>query len=289
MDSFGTLGIDFFQKLVLYLIGAFAVAYMLYRLINYLRRPRRLSRAEKIDNPSDIKQLLKDAKKQRVRFRVRMNERKRSFNSSLVRLSGGWLLIDSLFPEEGNTLIADAALITIDFNLKEDDRNLLVIPYTFTATFAGNETVDGLPALRITLPNIIWRVQRRNYLRISPPVNQPAYISFSLDETPVREKIANISGGGVGFYTTYSKSVLWIGRRLKNVVISIPGRDNIPCSITVHSLMQTEQTVLIDRKPYHFFCGAEFSDIDEKLREKIVQYVIEKEREALRRLSRGYT
>ena len=221
---------------------------------------------------------------QKARFRIRMNNRGRSFNSSLVRLDYPYLLIDALFPFEGNEIIDESEFITADFVIEENGR----IPYTFRSKYIRKEQVDGYEALRIEFPEAIKRDQKRYYHRITPHVNEKTYVEFIINNESVREKIANISGGGLGFYTNLRSDVLWPGKRLSPVYIFLNGT-TVKSSMAVVNLMhQADIPVLINGRPRHYYCGAEFLDIDEKMRSKIIKYVVNSERKYLKRLSRGF-
>ncbi len=289
MDFFGTIAGPFFIKLLVALLGLFLLACLMYKLQVLFRKHRRLLLAERIEGPADIKAVLKEALRQKARFKVRMNARKRSFSSSLVDIGSSSLIIDALFPEEGNILVSGSRFIEVDLMLREADNELLHIPYTFASKFISKERFQGYPAVRVEIPDLIRRIQRREYLRITPPIKEPIYIQFELDGKQISEKIDNISGGGIGFCTSLSKSVLWRGRHIEGITIALPGgRPVIHCNMNIKSLGQSDRPVLIDGKPYYFFCGAEFVGIEDTVRESIVHYVIEKERDELKRLSREF-
>ena len=122
----------------------------------------------------------------------------------------------------------------------------------------------------------------------SPPVNEPLYFECSIGGKKLKEKIANISGGGISFYTNLGKSVFLPGRILSNITISLPGDILIQCSFTVRKHSQNEQPVFIDGIQIFNYCGGEFSNIEETTRDKVIKYVVERERLALKHLSREF-
>ena len=277
-----------FGEVLVWLLLLFLAGYAVYRMQRFFRREKRLSLADKIDDPADIVSVIRKAMSQKIRFRVRLNERRRSFVSLPIQVTQRSLLIDALFPTEGNELIEHSNLITIDFMLRESEHELLHIPYMFTSSYIRRETVKKYPALRITFPESVTRVQRRSYLRVDPPINKPLYVHYTLESGEEKVQIANISGGGIGFYTNHGKPVLRPGRTLDPVHISIAGYCEITTSLIIHTNSQSERPVLIEGKPYYSFCGAEFGKMEEPVREQVIRYVIEKERDELKRLSRGF-
>lgn len=269
------------------LIGA---SYVFVSLARKFFRQRRsfvsfsLATFDIIENHSDIMQLLSLMHSQKVRFKIRLNNRGSSFNSALLKAEQSYLLIDALFPSEGNDLITDANFITIAFAVKEAEN----IPYIFRATFLSPEVYQGYPALRITFPQSIKRDQRRNYHRVEPSVHEPLYVTFIIDGSSSTNKVANISGGGVAFYTNIGKSILWTGKRIDLASIILPHYTISNCMAIVYTMSRTTYPVLIDGKPHHYLCGAEFVDMDNVTRDKIIRYVIEKERDELKRISREF-
>ena len=237
-----------------------------------------------IKEPSDIHTVLNMVIKQRSRFIIRLNNRGRSFSSILLKIDPQVLLIDSLFPYEGNELIDHSSFISVKFIIKEAKD----VPYKFNSTYTASESFKGYPALKISFPEIVKRDQKRLFHRVEPAVNEPVYAKFSMDGNKMTEKIANISGGGVGFYTNLGKSVLWRGREIDRVSITLPDSPVINCLVIIQIVSQTGHPVLIGGKPYYNYCGAEFGNLDENTRNKIVRYVIERERTELKRISREY-
>jgi c-di-GMP-binding flagellar brake protein YcgR len=278
-----------FLKLLLVLLLFFAAGYWLYRL-QTMRRERHLHifSAETIDDNTDIKTLLDTVARQRVRLRIRLNERRRSYSSSLIQIADSSLLIDALFPAEGNELIRDAGFIVVDFVLKGIEQQRLHLPYSFRSVYGQAEDFNGFPALRISFPRSITRNQKRSYLRISPPVNEPLFIEYAIGGRKMKEKIINISGGGLSFYTNQGKSVLSAGKLLDNISVALPADTVIQCSLIIRKLSQNEQPVFIDGIQIFNYCGAEFIELDETTRNKLIKYVVEKERLELRHLSREF-
>jgi len=229
-----------------------------------------------------IHDVLELALEKRAAFKVRLNNRGRSFSSTILKVDESAVFIDVLFPYEGNELIADSKFLNIEFIIKQ----IAHVPYTFSALYMNSEVYDGYPCLRITLPNKIVRDQKRNYHRVSPSVNDPVYVKFELDGEPVSEKVANISGGGLGFFTNFGKAVLWNKREIRHAEITIPEPVTIELMTIVYTASQAQYPVLIGGKPYYYYCGAEFVGLDTKVREQIIRYVIEKEREELKRINR---
>lgn len=271
----------------LLLIGA--LLYYVYRLQQKERERRLLFlHADQIDNPEDIQRMLDTLIREKVRLRIRLNERRKSYTSSLLSFDSSSLLIDELFPIEGNELIVESQFISVDFMLTTVGRQRVHMSYGFESTYLASQQWKGFPALRISFPTKIIRNQKRKYLRISPPVNEPLYIRYTLDGQEHNEKIVNISASGASFYTALGRSTLAPGIRLDQISIELPGHCMIQCSAIVRNFRLNEQPVVIDGRQVPNYCGIEFVQLSESVREKIVKYVISRERQELKHLSREF-
>ncbi len=75
----------------------------------------------------------------------------------------------------------------------------------FRALYAGIWQFNGLDTLRFSVPEQIETVQRREYYRVSPKVNQPVKVQFRYEQMETSEAI-DISAGGVSF--SFSKRII---------------------------------------------------------------------------------
>jgi len=279
------------QFLLLFILLALfsAICYRIY-LSQTRRREQnfRILHAERIEGPDDVHRMLSLLISEKTRMKVRLNERRRTYTSCLLALTPPTMLIDELFPTEGNELIGDSQFITIEFMVNEFSHQRLHLSYSFTSKYHAAEAWRGFPALRIALPDMIIRNQKRRYLRITPPVKEPLYIRFFMNNQEYNEKIADISAGGTGFYTNLGRASLQPGTEIKNILIEIPDYCTIQCDAAVRTHRRNDQLVMVDGKPTINYCGIEFLGLDAALREDIVQYVLAKERMELKYINREF-
>ncbi len=193
------------------------------------------------------------------------------------------LIIDKLIPEEGNLLLKDSEYLTVSFIILEDKVGRRNIPYDFNSQFVKAIMFKGSMANVIKLPNKITRRQRREYLRVKPPSKDNVYIFFSIDGIEYKEKVFDISGGGVAFFTGLTDSELKVGMTLKDVKISIPGVPTIETMALIRKKERVEGHGYIDGKRVTHICGAKFVEISNEARDLIIKYVVNVEREELRR------
>ena len=273
----------------IFIIGfAIALIYQQWQKRQLERTLARVLDADVLSSFEDIKTILSMAQKQRVPFAVRKNGMGKPFNSFLVKTdySSSALLIDSLIPEGGNELMVDSKFVGVEFFFKNTKEEYLNIPYTFHTVYLRRENYQNHPALRISFPESIKRNQRRDYNRVEPSIEEPIKITLELKDGKVIENMANISGGGVGFYTNLDKSVLWLGNKIKSVSFNLPDGTEITSQLIVRWVTKNVPDEIVNKKRLHFYCGAEFAELNEALRKKIILYIIEIEREELRRISK---
>ena len=252
----------------------------------------KLPKIDFINNPSDIHNLINLAIKDKTRIKLKINNREPSYNTSIIKkesiLNNHILLIDSLFPPDGNDKIQYAKSAIAEFSFKGIESKSNLIPYSFTTNYIDQKEHENFKSLRITFPKAINRRQKREFLRVEPSVNQPLFIKFKIKDKKMTQKIENISAGGINFFTNLTKTVLWPGMRIEKILITLPDQSQITCPILIRSIFQNNDSIFIGGKRYSYSCGAQFLGIDNKVRDNIIKYVLEKERNELKHLHREF-
>jgi len=279
-------------SLIFVVVSLIAFTFQIWQKRQIKNALAKLLDADVLSTYKDITTILAMAQKQRVPFIIKRNAKGESFNSFLIKIDSistpHTLLIDSLFPEEGNELIVTSQFISVAFSLKNTESEYLNIPYVFIIHYLRGETHRGHPALRISFPETIKRNQRRNYKRVEPLIKEPINIALKFKDREVTENVANISGGGIGFYTNLDKSILRPGSKINSVFFTLPDGTKITCQLIVRRITRNVPKEISNSKHYPFYCGAEFVDLDNVLNKKIILYVLQREREDLKRLSREF-
>ena len=252
----------------------------------------KLTKIDFINNPSDIHNLINLAIKDKTRIKLKINNREPSYNTSIIKkesiLNNHILLIDSLFPPDGNDKIQYAKSAIAEFSFKGIESKSNLIPYSFTTNYIDQKEYENIKSLRITFPKAINRRQKREFLRVEPSVNKPLFIKFKIKDKKMTQKIENISAGGVNFFTNLTKAVLWPGKRIEKVLITLPDQSQIKCPIIIKSIYQNNDPIILDGKRYLYSCGAQFLEIDNNVSNNIIKYVLEKERKELKHLHREF-
>lgn len=279
----------FYQILTItfFIICVLLLSYFIY--IKYLERRRKklFAHGSKITNPGIIAELLNSVKNSQNRIQLTLGGRGSVFASSILEVHSKHILIDALFPKEGNSLISDSEFIEVGFFARDSETALHVLPYVFTSTYLDTVKTGRYTSFKIALPTEIDRNQKREYMRIDPAATEPIFLTLNMHDAVLIKKIANISAGGLSFYTEKTGDFS-VGQTVENVTFVLPDGSSITCAIAIRNIMRVRPPVVISNKPHYYRCGAEFLNIDRLDRDNILKYVIDTERKELRRNSRGF-
>ncbi len=279
----------FYQIIIitLFIICLLFTSYFLYQKYLEKRRRTTFSFAGRITSSTDIIELLNSVKKNQTRIQMKLNARGPSFYSSLLKIDKKHIIIDSLFPKEGNSLISDSDFIEVEFTARDSDRSLDHLPYIFTTKYLSTQKTEGWTSFKISMPREIERNQKREYMRIEPMVNEPLFLSLNTDNDKNLKKIANISAGGLCFYTQKADDFS-NGQSIDSVRFVLPDGTDINTAIGIRNIIRVRPPVVINNVTHFFRCGAEFLNIDNLSRDKVFRYVIDRERKELKRISREF-
>jgi len=86
------------------------------------------------EDPARIRNVLKTALQSGCQLRITLNNRGNTFNSSLLAVAADSIVIDALYPQEGNVHIADAKNVELEILI----RKLTYIPFQCTSCFMGH-------------------------------------------------------------------------------------------------------------------------------------------------------
>jgi c-di-GMP-binding flagellar brake protein YcgR len=138
----------------------------------------------------------------------------------------------------------------------------LQIKVQFTASQAASVEYQGRPAFYLSLPDSLYRLQRREYYRLMTPVIRP--LRCIIDGQPAAGKtslefiIMDISCGGVGLSCMEPDTELIPGSSYPDCRIELPGLGTIRGAIEVKNLV-----LLTTRSGTRFKrAGCEFRNLD---------------------------
>jgi len=145
--------------------------------------------------------------------------------------------------------------------------------------FQFNSVIEGrkyypLPMLVIRKPETLREIQRRHWVRV--PANLALRYCLESKEKfkPINLATSlNISGGGICFTTSEPLEM----EQILEMEINMPDRDPVICHIKVLRLTESE-TKQNSKKIF-----AKYIDITEPQRDRIVSFVLEKQRELIKK------
>ena len=287
------------NSIILFMLTVLGIAIV---AVVYLRGNRRLLKRyshrfidfDGIYEKEDISEHIKSLLFQYISLTVKFDERGMEYHSHIkdfdTDVSPHTFSLEPLEPKEGNILALDSNYVSITYQYPSKKYVWPVgqkITYGFITACIPPDSSTEETNVKLLFPEAVERVQKRDFLRIEPPYDKPVFAKFVSDGVELQEPLINISGGGFGFFTTRGMKTFAKGSVHYNVALNIQN--------TLLPIEQVRVVNIIDRTKIvgrggktRFFCGFQFEKIDERVRKKIIQYVIQVEREGLRRLSRMF-
>ncbi len=168
-----------------------------------------------------------------------------------IDATGLWLE-QSKNPHENTRLLKSHKLIFVSSHAQ--------IKLQFVSEKATTATHEGQPAFFLPFPKSLYRLQRREYYRLTAPVEDPlSCVIPHAEKSAFHEAtIMDISGGGVGLTCTEQDTLLVPGKRYSNCLISLPDIGELNGTIEVKNLivLSTPDGRTLRR------AGCEFKDLD---------------------------
>jgi c-di-GMP-binding flagellar brake protein YcgR len=184
-----------------------------------------------------------------------------------------------------NAVIIDCAIGTIlNQRIVEADRvsfeaTLDKIRILFTATQVTSCRHDDRPALQISIPTSLIRLQRREFYRVSTPVTNPVRCTIPLSESTNEKMITlallDVSCGGVSIVDEMRILDDSPGKIYRNCMIDLPGSGVVTSSLLV--MNSEDQTLLNNRKRRRL--GCQFVELSPSTLASIQRYISKLERD----------
>ncbi|GMT42876.1 MAG: hypothetical protein IEMM0002_1287 [bacterium] len=180
------------------------------------------------------------------------------------------IIIDGLIPVHGNVNIEDSSKITVSYLFGD-------IAYVFTSGYL--ETIeDRFTSFRISMPDTIRRFQRRKAFRVVPSVATPISVQLGSGDD---EEVANISTGGMCFYTWRPIEDLEVGRNLYDITFNLPSeKHDLKIKAVVRAYTKNQVPTL---RGVRSKCSVEFVGLNHELADVIRSYVMDRHQENSRK------
>ncbi len=136
---------------------------------------------------------------------------------------------------------------------------------------------NGRPAFRTRLPDVLLKLQRREYYRLVTPIRSPLTCVLPVPGGALEAMVTDISVGGVGLTGLPPAAALAVGERHPGCRIVLPDEGVILTAIEVRSL----QDVTLRSGAVVKRAGCRFLDIPPSQQAMIQRYIIRVDRERL--------
>jgi len=156
------------------------------------------------------------------------------------------------------------------------------IGVVFTCGPAWLDQHDGRPALGVPFPSRLLYQQRRDYLRVAPPVgslrcrlptNRPGEEPAWIEAT-----IRDIGGGGLAMLSPAHAVPLAVGETLEGCVIDLPFLEPVTVNLLVRHVVARDS-----HGPPVLQAGCEFVGLPPAIQDKLLRYVMQLDRERVSR------
>ncbi len=186
----------------------------------------------RITTPREIDFFLQNLVKNASRIALYASESDDFILTTLLKADAtGLWLEQSRNPHENMRLLKNERLIFVSSHAQ--------IKLQFISGKATLSTLEGQPALFLPFPKSLHRLQRREYYRLTAPVENPLNCVIPHAEKSAFHEatIMDISGGGVGLTCTEQDTLLAPGKRYTNCRISLPDIGELNGTIEVKNLV----------------------------------------------------
>lgn len=139
---------------------------------------------------------------------------------------------------------------------------------------------EGFPALRVPLPGVLLRLQRREYYRLAAPAADTLSCQIPLeDNRRVTARVVDISGGGIAVLAPPENSIFQPDMTLRNCQLTLPEFGSIVTTVRVRNLFRITQRNGQDM----LRAGCQFLDLPPPMANAIQRYILRAEQDRAKR------
>lgn len=139
-------------------------------------------------------------------------------------------------------------------------------------------TYEKLPALRISIPKSLIRLQRREHFRVPMPIAKPVRCivpsTSAEDPDPISTHIVDISCGGVALAETSGRIGTETGMILHDCRLLLPESDAVITSLEVRNTAQ----IRLQNGSFQNRLGCKFADLPNDMAASLQRFVMDIER-----------
>jgi c-di-GMP-binding flagellar brake protein YcgR len=230
---------------------------------------RKNSAHELVTTQQQITDLLREVIDDRHLVTVNIKGSEEPYNSALFELNpeGGYVLLDELIPREGNSRLSQEKSLSVKACV-----NGVIL--TFPAEIQEASDDNGVPFYKLAFPEAIDYKHRREYHRISPPLDKAVTVHLLTTQGRlVSGELRNLSLGGLCVRLSRQASVgIRVGDIISRCVIALPNQKKIITSLEIrnYSGWQTKTSRRV---------GGRFIELSKADQEELQQFVLSWDRQ----------
>ncbi|MFA7241621.1 MAG: flagellar brake protein [Sulfuricellaceae bacterium] len=183
---------------------------------------------------------------------------------------------------DNNTVILDyGANEALDRKILEARKIVFItaqdkVRVQFTVNRIEKTRYDGNPAFKISLPESLIKLQRREYYRLATPISKPLVCTFPLEGgSKVNLAIADISIGGIGVVNPPSHFKFEIGATHQGCYFVLPETGTIVAALQIRNAFE----ITLKNGSRVMRAGCMFVNLPGTMESMIQRYIIKLERE----------
>lgn len=184
-------------------------------------------------------------------------------------------------PDEGFVVLDFGANEALNRKILDSDKIIFVtthdkVKVQFTAKRIEKTRFEGRNAFRIELPEILIKLQRREYYRVTTPIANPLKCVVPLPGNQrVEVTITDISIGGIGIILPPAGMGIEPGMVFQGCHLALPDVGNILANLEIRNLFEVTLRSGLKTKR----AGCQFTDMPASMQSMIQRYIIKVERE----------
>ena len=225
----------------------------------------------RITSPKEIEFILHYIAEKRVRVALYYGDTNDFILTTLLGVDGAGLWLEQSPNSADNQRITKSSkLVFVSSHLQ--------VKIQFTANHVHSVAYQGYPAFYLPLPDSLYRLQRREYYRLTAPVNEPLRCVIAIEKPPKKRPreftVMDISCGGIGLTCTETDAELVPGTSYSDC------RINLPELGTINGTVEVKTLILLTSASGHVHkrAGCEFKNLDGASTALLQRYVMNMQR-----------
>jgi c-di-GMP-binding flagellar brake protein YcgR len=226
-----------------------------------------------VSSSLEILSVLRSIESRRALLHMHVEGRSVAIITTILEIdpASNTFVVDNSADEDFNRRITSAELVNFETNIDK-------VRILFSTTQVIPCMQDGMPALRVPIPESLQRIQRREYYRVDIPVSNRASCTFTVNdekgERTVKLELKDISAGGISVFDNAHVLDNSLGTLYKECRIELPEAGVV---VTHLMVMRSLDEILLNGKESRLI-GFRFFELSNPMNFIVQQYIGKLER-----------